>query len=228
MKRLASAIAGAAISSLVGPTVGSGRTRSLDLRGSPAAGAPHTVELEPFSLELLLEEPLGGAGGGSVRGGIQAARRLLGAGDELASIASDHLESRFGDNVYGDCIGVELDIITSHGGAGAGGGRVVSYEISGRARFADEITPLPESLTNQVAESFASRDGAADFVRRLGLSRSGQLARVQDVAAPTALLYSDGDSHETARHERRYLGVSDIDWKEVADRNRCGRYAQHA
>ena len=224
MTSFATVIAGAAIASSVGPTMGSGHTRSFDLRGSVAGVAPHAVELEPFHLELLLEAR-GSADGGFVRGGAKSqVKRLLEAGDELASIASDHLKSRFAENVYGDCLGVELDVAL-HDGVEVRG-RVVSYDISGRALFAEETTPPPESLSNQVTESFSSRDGAADFVRRLGLSRSDELVRVQDVAAPIALLYPDGDLHEMAGRERRYLGISDIDWKEVAERKKCGRHAQ--
>ena len=234
MKRLSTFIAGAAIASLVGPTAASGHMRSLDLlRGGLAEAAPHAVELEPFRLELILdtsEEPRVGDAGGSVRGGAKsqsaAKRPPDDAGDryELASIASDHLRTRFRDNVYGTCVGVELDV-APHVGGDEADGRVVAYEISGRAVFADEATPPPESLSNQVTDSFASRDGAADFVRRLGSSGREGLARVRDVAAPLALLYPDGDPDGTAGGGRR-LGVSEIDWKEVAERRRCGRHAR--
>ena len=218
MKRLATAITGAAIASLIGPTAGSGYMRSFDLRGNLAGVALRAVELEPFRLELLL-----GADGGFVSGGAKSktTKRLFEAEDELALIASDHLKSRFCENVYGDCLGVELDIV--YDGVEVRDG-VVSYGISGRALFAVETTPPPKSLSNQVTESFSSRDGAADFVRRLRLSNSDELARVQDVAAPIALLYPDGDSRETARRERRCheIGFEDISMtlkqKKKADR----------
>ena len=228
MKRLSTFIAGAAIASLVGPTAASGHMRSLDLlRGGLAEAAPHAVELEPFRLELILdtsEEPRVGDAGGSVRGGAKSLSVSAGDRDELASIASDHLRTRFRDNVYGTCVGVELDV-APHVGGDEADGRVVAYEISGRAVFADEATPPPESLSNQVTDSFASRDGAANFVRRLGSSGREGLARVRDVAAPLALLYPDGDPDVTAGGGRR-LGVSEIDWKEVAERRRCGRHAR--